>query len=133
MPDWASAYSIAPGVRRQSAGVLIVLGIVVILIVATVVGKKRIVKEPEKPREIEMREFAVMVEKIESTAGGTICGVLLFITLFFSLLGYSAATTVFQQIEAGVSLMAGILLFGLGVVLGRKRTYRIYRSEHRTS
>jgi hypothetical protein len=70
MPDWASAYLDSPGGAATVAGVLIVLGIVVILIVATVVGKKRIVKEPEKPREIEMREFAVMVEKVESTAGG---------------------------------------------------------------
>jgi hypothetical protein len=133
LPEWASAYLDTPGGAATVAGISIVLIILVWFIGSKALATKmRIVKEQEKPRAVEMRELAVMVEHVESTAVGNICGVLLVITLFFSMFGYSVATTIFQQIEAGVSLMAGVLLFGLGVVLGRKRTYRIYRSEHRT-
>jgi hypothetical protein len=36
---------------------------------------------------------------------------------------YGKATTIFQQIEVGVSLIAGSIPFGLGVAIARRRTY----------
>lgn len=77
------------------------------------------------------RELAVMVEEVSMTAGGVLCLLLLIGTVLLSVGGYAAAKTVFQQIEAGVSLMSGCIIFGLGVALGRRRTFRIYRSEQR--
>jgi hypothetical protein len=38
------------------------------------------------------------------------------------------ATTVFQQIEAGISLIGTLLLFGIAFAAMRKRSYTIYRS-----
>jgi hypothetical protein len=48
-----------------------------------------------------------------------------------SSISYLMVTTVFQQIEVSVSMISGLILFGLGAALGRRRTYRIYRSENR--
>jgi hypothetical protein len=52
------------------------------------------------------------------------CTLLLILTVIATVFAYSQATTVFQQIEAGVSLIGGCILFGLGTALGRSRTYR---------
>jgi NO-binding membrane sensor protein with MHYT domain len=77
------------------------------------------------------RELAVIIEHATMTGGGAICVFLLVITLAASVFSLIAATTIFQQIEAGLFLLVGCVLFGLGIALGHKRTYRVYRSEHR--
>jgi hypothetical protein len=61
-----------------------------------------------------------------------VCQALLGLTLLAGFASFSSAANVIQQIVIGVGMLAGLGLFGLGAALGRKRTYRIYRSEHRT-
>ncbi|MHC2578196.1 threonine/homoserine/homoserine lactone efflux protein [Bradyrhizobium diazoefficiens] len=81
--------------------------------------------------ELAARELAIIVEDVRLTAGGIVAAVLLVVTILYSFVTYEAATTVFQQIASGVSLIAGCIVWGLGVALGRRRTYRVLRSEHR--
>lgn len=42
---------------------------------------------------------------------------------------YVEAKTVFLEIQAGVAMIAAILLFGLGVAVLRKHTYRGYEMD----
>ncbi len=72
--------------------------------------------------------IATIEEEVRLTAWGVISLILLILSVIGSLMVSAGATTVFQQIEAGVSLISGLLLFGLGVALGRRRTYRVVRS-----
>lgn len=80
---------------------------------------------------LESRELAVMVEDVKTTRFGAFCIVMLVVNVFVTWLSYTSAQTVFQQIQIGVALIASTMLFGLGAALGRRRTYRIYRSKHR--
>ena len=104
------------------------------LVIALLVWRLRqhVSAQRQETEKLRTRELAVMEEQIRLTMGGAICWVLLFVSVAVSIGAYSRAVNILQQIEAGVSLMAGILLFGLGAALGRRRVYRIYRSEQRT-
>ena len=116
----------------QSLQGLIAVGVIcaalVLLVWAGIVAAQR---RKEREANLAAREMATMIEETQVTPGGAICFALLVITVIGSFFAYGKATTIFQQIEAGVSLIAGSILFGLGVAIGRKRTYRIYRSEQR--
>lgn len=112
-------------------GLLILIGLAVVivgLIVAAVVTGRR---EKERLETNLGGELAIITENIRMTAWGLLCVIMLIVMIVGSLVAYAHATTVFQQIEAGVSLIAGVLLFGLGVALGRRRSYTIYRSQQR--
>jgi hypothetical protein len=65
--------------------------------------------------------MAVIAERVETTGGGRLCILLLILIVIGTVFAYLQATTVFQQIEAGVSFIGGCILFGLGVALGRSR------------
>lgn len=108
------------------------IAIVVLCMVITFALSRRANRQRRtRDEELAARELATIVEEIQITAGGVICFILLIGTIVLAISAYSTAATVFQQIEAGVSLIAGCILWGLGVALGRRRTYRIYRSERR--
>lgn len=100
--------------------------IIIGLVLNAMVGARR---RREQFDALKQREFAVMVEEVNSTGWGAFCIMMLVLTVLASVFGYNVAKTVFQQIEAGVTLIAGLILFGLGAALGRRRSYRLYRSE----
>jgi len=56
---------------------------------------------------------------------------LVVLTALGSFVMFAASNTVFQQIEAGVLWIGGTIMFGIGAVLGQRRSYTIYRSIHR--
>lgn len=105
----------------------------VLLLLAALIGlaiwKER--RRRVRQRALEARELAVIIEEVATTGGGNISFAMLVLTVLGSIAVFGGAKTVFQEIAAGVLLIAGAILFGLGVALGRTRTYRIYRSEHR--
>ncbi|AVT76598.1 hypothetical protein RPPS3_25350 [Rhodopseudomonas palustris] len=75
------------------------------------------------------QEAAVIIEHVRMTWVGIVSLMLLVLTVIGAIVAYIAARTEFQQVQAGVSLIGSVLLFGLGVALGRRRTYRVLRSE----
>ena len=115
---------------------LVLISLVAVALIAALVWTIIVLRRGARLRRLEQqaleaRELAVIIEESQATIGGAVCIVALLVCVIGALFGYSRATTVFQQIEAGVSLMAGTMLFGLGASLGRSRTYRIYRSMQR--
>jgi hypothetical protein len=73
-------------------------------------------------------EIATIVERSELTGWGALWTVVFVIAAIVSFAGGTAATTVFQQIAAGVSWIGTLILFGLAFTTCRRRTYTIYRS-----
>jgi ABC-type multidrug transport system fused ATPase/permease subunit len=113
---------------------LFVFGCIVIFVIVMIVLGLREQKLSRRQQEsaLASRELAVIAEEIRTTGGGGFCIAMLILTVTGSSISYLMVTTVFQQIEVSVSMISGLILFGLGAALGRRRTYRIYRSENRT-
>jgi hypothetical protein len=59
---------------------------------------------------------------------GALWTVVFFIATVVSFIGGVFSSTVFQQIEASLSSIANLILFGLAFAVLRRRTYKIYRS-----
>ena len=110
---------------------LVGIGVVIVIIGLWFAWTTTSRRRNERMATLREREMAVIVERVETTGGGRLCTLLLIFAVIGTVFAYSQATTVFQQIEAGVSFIGGCILFGLGTALGRSRTYRVYRSEHR--
>lgn len=118
---------------EQQTALLQIGAIPAALLVAAVLGlaiwKSR--REAAKRRDLKERELAVMVEETSITFGGMVSGAMLALTILASISLFAAAKSAIHEIEAAVVLLAGSVLCGMGIVLGRTRSYRIYRSEHR--
>ncbi|MBR1280351.1 hypothetical protein [Bradyrhizobium sp. AUGA SZCCT0283] len=110
---------------------LVGIGVVIVIIGLWFAWATASRHRSERKAILRDREMAVIAERVETTGGGRLCILLLVLTVIGTVIAYSQATTVFQQIQAGVSFIGGCILFGLGAALGRSRTYRVYRSEQR--
>jgi hypothetical protein len=71
--------------------------------------------------------IASISEKSRFTIGGSLCAVLMGVSAFLPVTMGAGAKTVFQEIEADVWGLCGIILFGVGAIIGRERTYTVYR------
>ncbi|UGY23555.1 hypothetical protein HU675_0037300 [Bradyrhizobium septentrionale] len=112
------------GVLALLGGVLLLIFIAVFVFVA--IEPKRGI-QAFAPR--QRRQTAVIEEQSRLTGGGVICALLLVLSLLGTMGLYVEAKTVFQQIQAGVAMIAAILLFGLGVAVLRRRTYKVFEME----
>jgi hypothetical protein len=70
---------------------------------------------------------AIIREEIEITGWGWLSRVLLVLAVIVSAVTMADARNILQQIYAGVGFLGSAIVFGLGIALGRKRTYRVYR------
>ena len=66
--------------------------------------------------------IATSTEKTESSAGGNICMILLVIAALGMFASMSVAKNAIQEIDAAVAGMAPIIPFGIGAIVGRRRT-----------
>lgn len=109
------------------AGVLFIIIVACILFLAVERRDKQLKQDAASYKPPE--PVAVIHERSTPTFAGNICAVLLVLSVFFSARSYLEATTILQQIQATLAMIAGILLFGLGVALMRKRTYRVFETR----
>lgn len=107
----------------------LILAVVVALIIGVLI--RQMYAERGRRDEMRARELAEMVEEVRLTWVGALCPVLLVIVAFVAAAGYARAVTILQQIEAGIAFLGAAVILGLGVAVGRRRTYRIYRSDQR--
>jgi hypothetical protein len=79
---------------------------------------------PEPKRE----RVAIIQERIEATAGGSAATLLLVVSNLFVIGDFVASTNILQQ-NVAINLWIGCnVLFGLGVAVGRRRTYVVLRT-----
>jgi len=109
------------------AVVLLAIGLIAMFVAVERRDRRLKAAAPKAVSRSALVQSAYIVEDITTGAGGAICTVLLALTILLSLAIFVAAKTVFGEIEAGLLLIAGTLLFGMGIVLGRERSYRVYR------
>ena len=107
---------------NQEAGIAVLIAAVVIALLV-----QRAVAQA-----LAARELANIVEEVTPTTCGSFCIGMIVLTAIGAFFAFSAATTVFQQIEAGVAWIGGTIMFGIGAMMNQKRTYTVYRSVHRT-
>lgn len=111
----------------QIGWIPLVLLVAALLGVAIYAARRRRAKEDA----LAARELAVIVEEQTATGGGVFSMAMLVLTIGFALTIFVSAKSAIHEIEAGVVLTAGAIVWGLGIALGRKRSYRVFRSEHR--
>jgi putative copper export protein len=73
------------------------------------------------------RTIASIEESIAFTGGGVIALVLLILSVALFSFAIIADTSAIRQAAYGTMLIGSVVLFGLFVALGRRRTYTVYR------
>ncbi|MCA1399358.1 hypothetical protein [Bradyrhizobium sp. BRP56] len=109
------------------AGVLLLIIIACILFLAVERRDKQL--KQDAPSYSAPPRIAVVEVQSKLTGGGQFCVVMLALTILVSASLYHEATTVFLQIHAGIAMIAGTLLFGLGIALCRKTTYTVFDAK----
>ena len=103
-------------------------------IIAVFVAVERRGLKIKKQQEERMRgpiatvgpQTSLIQEDVKTTPTGHVCAFFLAVAILISIVIFAASQTVFGQIEAGIVLIASGLLFGMGIVLGRERSFRVY-------
>lgn len=76
---------------------------------------------PQKPL------IASIEEDVRFTFGGAVCVFMMVVVAIGAVLGVVAAKGAFQEAAMGAMAVAAFVAFGVGVIVGRRRTYRVYR------
>jgi hypothetical protein len=78
---------------------------------------------PEQPVEI-----ARIVEHQTWSTGGAFAVALLVLSNLFAIVTYAVASNILQQNVAMLGWIGWNILWGIGAIVGRKRTYTVYRT-----
>lgn len=92
-------------------------------------GQRREARRWRQYRPTEPAPVATMEERITFTAGGIISLLLLILHNIGVLIWLGTARSAVQEAALAAFWIGGNVLWGLGVALGRRRHYRIYRVE----
>lgn len=108
------------------------IAVIVVLIVILIIAMlRRDQQRRDRDAEMASREIAIIIEERALSGFGGICVFLLISSIVVALFSYGRASTVFQQIEAGVGLIASTVVFATGAILGMRSNYRVLRSRNR--
>jgi hypothetical protein len=102
-------------------------GAVIALFIAIERRQRRLKGAPAQIPAPKVFQSGLIEEDVKVSAGGIVCTVLLAFTIVVSVIVVAVSSTVFGQIEAGLFLIWGTLIFGLGIALGREKSYRVYQ------
>jgi hypothetical protein len=72
---------------------------------------------------------ATIQEHTQRTPEGNFCLILLLLNAAITIIAFLAESSAVRQAAYGTMLTGGSVLFGLGVVLGRTRTYIVFRDK----
>jgi threonine/homoserine/homoserine lactone efflux protein len=106
-------------------GFIVLIGITYVL---DRLNKRAQQKREEDARRLAESEIATILERSELTGIGAVWTIIFFIAAVVSFVSGAFANTIFQQIEASLSSIVSLILFGLVFALLRRRAYTIYRS-----
>lgn len=109
------------------AGVLFIIIVACILFLAVERRDKQLKQDAASYK--PPPRIAVIEVQSKLTGGGQFCVVMLALTILVSISLYREATTVFLQIHAGIAMIAGTLLSGLGIAVCRKTTYTVFDAK----
>ena len=110
---------------------LVVLGVIIAAIVVVIIrwrSSRRVnvsYVPPEPPVEI-----ARIVEHQTFSAGGAFAVVLLVVSNLIAVVTYASASNILQQNVAMLGWIGWNILWGVGAIIGRKRTYTVFRTPH---
>jgi hypothetical protein len=118
---------------NEQAGIAVAIFAAVVIALLVLIYKCIFVTPRQRAmaQALAARELANIVEEVTPTTWGSFCIGMVVLTAIGAFFAFSAATTVFQQIEAGVVWIGGTIMFGIGAVMNQRRTYTVYRSVHR--
>jgi hypothetical protein len=108
---------------------LVVLGVIIAAIVVVIIrwrSSRRVnvsYVPPEPPVEI-----ARIVEHQTFSAGGAFAVVLLVVSNLIAVVTYASASNILQENVAMLGWIGWNILWGVGAIIGRKRTYTVFRT-----
>jgi hypothetical protein len=107
--------------------IALVAGAVLLVYFAVEGRDARLKKQAAQASAAPPRQIA-FVEQYSKMNGTGVFGVVLLVTTFLVVfLILIASKTVFGEIEAGIVMIVGTLLSGIALVIGRTRSYSVYR------
>lgn len=116
--------------RQSLLGYILFGGILLAILVTIAVElRKRSRRAEEFGHWREHNELATIRETIVLTSGGGLALVLMVLHNILIVVTFFTARTVLQETVMLLGWIGGNLLLGLGVALGRRRTYTAYRGR----
>lgn len=76
----------------------------------------------------ESTEIARIVEEVRTTLGGGVCTLMLILNAVCTIPPFIFDSSAVRQAAWAAAFTGGSVLWGIGVIVGRRRTYVVHRS-----